>query len=271
MDDGSSPTSEATPSPAPVSASATPGGPLAGRVALVTGVSRAAGIGAAVVRALLADGATVVATGWPPHDEAMPWAGGPGADLPVAIERHDLADAQVPAALVDEVVARHGAIDVVVAVHARSADHDLATTTADELDAAWAVNVRSIVLLAQRLAAVHDPTRPGGRLVWFTSGQHRGPMPDEVAYAVTKAALHGMTATLAAALAPAGIAAMCLNPGPVDTGWAPPTLHAEVASAFPSGRWTAPEDTAAVVAFLVSDAGGALAGQVVDAEFGFRR
>ena len=246
-------------------------GPLAGRVALVTGVSRAAGIGAAVVRALLADGATVVATGWPPHDDAMPWAGAPAAELPVPVERHDLADPAVPGALVDEVVSRHGAIDVVVAVHARSSDHDLAATTAAELDAAWAVNVRSVVLLAQRFAAVHDPARPGGRLVWFTSGQHLGPMPDTVPYSVTKAALHGMTGTIAAAVAPAGIAAVCVNPGPVDTGWAPPALHEQVAAAFPSGRWTAPAATAAVVAFLVSDAGEALAGQVLDAEFGFRR
>lgn len=267
------PTSPGPTSSGPASsepASSQPGS-LAGRVALVTGVSRDAGIGAAVVRALHAGGATVVASGWPPHDDAMPWSGGNPADLPVGVERHDLADPAGPAALVDAVVARHGALDVIVAAHARSSDHDLAGTTAAELDATWAVNVRSIVLLAQRLAAVHDPTRPGGRLVWFTSGQHLGPLPDELPYEVSKAALHGMTATIAAAVAPAGIAAMCVNPGPVDTGWAPPHLHAEVAARFPSGRWTSPADTAAVIAFLVSDAGAALAGQVVDAEFGFRR
>jgi NAD(P)-dependent dehydrogenase (short-subunit alcohol dehydrogenase family) len=47
-----------------------------GRVALVTGVSRRIGIGFAVVRRLLEDGASVLATGWTPHDEEMPW--GPG-------------------------------------------------------------------------------------------------------------------------------------------------------------------------------------------------
>jgi 3-oxoacyl-[acyl-carrier protein] reductase len=50
--------------------------PLSGRVALVTGVSRRIGIGAAIARRLLADGALVFASGWTPHDEEMPW----GAD-----------------------------------------------------------------------------------------------------------------------------------------------------------------------------------------------
>jgi 3-oxoacyl-[acyl-carrier protein] reductase len=68
--------------------------PLAGRVALVTGVSRRQGIGAGLARRLLADGASVLASGWEPHDAEMRWGadvggvtalldplGGPGARL----------------------------------------------------------------------------------------------------------------------------------------------------------------------------------------------
>jgi 3-oxoacyl-[acyl-carrier protein] reductase len=244
--------------------------PLQGRVALVTGVSRPIGIGHAVAERLQALGAAVVRSGWPPHDAEMPWGPGDGLDDADSLPR-DLADPSAAGELLDAVLARHGAIDIVVAVHARSSTQSLATMTADELDRSWAVNVRSILLLAQGLLARHDPRRPGGRLLWFTSGQHRQPMPGEVPYAVTKGALHQMTATVAEALADAGIVANCINPGPVDTGWAAGTEHEEIARMFPSGRWGTPDDVANLVAFLVSDAGGWIQGQVLDSEGGFRR
>lgn len=248
--------------------------PMAGRVALVTGVSRRRGIAAAVALRLQAMGTTVVATGWPPHDAEMPW-GEEGPPDGLAIERHDLADPAVPAALIDDVVARHGRLDAVVAVHARSSGDDLAHTSAAELDACWAANVRSIVLLAQRFAQVRagfaSAADPPGRMLWFTSGQHRGPMAGEIAYAVSKGALHQMTATLADALVDAGILANCINPGPVDTGWADGEVHAIVERRFPQGRWGTPDDVANLVAFLLGDDGSWIVGQVIDSEGGFRR
>jgi 3-oxoacyl-[acyl-carrier protein] reductase len=80
-----------------------------------------------------------------------------------------------------------------------------------------------------------------------------------------------MTATVAAALADAGIVANCINPGPVDTGWATGAMHGEIAARFPSGRWGTPDDVANLVGFLSSDAGGWIQGQVIDSEGGFRR
>ena len=259
-----------------------PTAPLAGRAALVTGVSRRAGIGFALVRRLLADGASVLASGWSPHDAEMPWGedvDGPGALTTLARADRlayvaaDLEDPSAPQALVDATVERFGAIDVLVATHARSSRSDLAAVTAEELDRCWAVNARATVLLAQALAARHDPSRPGGRLVLFTSGQHLGPMAGELPYSVTKGAVHQMTASLADALADGGITVNCVNPGPVDTGWAQREegLHAAVAARFPSGRWGRPEDVANLVAFLVGDEGGWLTGQVLDSEGGFRR
>lgn len=246
-------------------------GPLAGRVALVTGVSRRIGIGAAVAQRLHVLGATVVASGWPPHDEEQPWGTSPLDAGPLAVQRDDLADPAVPAALVDDVVERHGAIDIVVAVHARSSSQDLATVTAAELDASWAVNVRSVVLLARRFAERHDPARPGGRMIWFTSGQALGPMGDNLPYAVTKAALHQMTASLADQLIDRGIVANAINPGPVDTGYADAETHRAVATMFPTGRWGTPDDLANLVAWLVGDDAAWIVGQVVDSEGGFRR
>jgi 3-oxoacyl-[acyl-carrier protein] reductase len=249
--------------------------PLAGRVALVTGVSRPIGIGSAVASRLHALGATVSATGWPPHDTEMPWGDTPLDDPPFEVGCHDLEDPSTPATLIDETVERAGGIDIVVAVHARSSAVPFPAVTADELDRCWAANVRSVVLLAQRLADRHEPSPveapPVGRMIWFTSGQHLAPMDDEIAYAVTKGALHQMTRSIDHALSRSRIVANCINPGPVDTGWAEGDVHRSVEARFPDGRWGTPDDVAGLVAFLVGDEGARIRGQVIDAEGGFDR
>jgi 3-oxoacyl-[acyl-carrier protein] reductase len=243
-----------------------------GTVALVTGVSRPDGIGAAVAERLHELGATVVATGWPPHDAEMPWGSPPAASWPFSLGRHDLGQPDAPAALIDEVIDRHGRLDVVVAAHARSSSASLADVDADDLDRCWAANVRSIVLLAQRFAERHRrASASSGRMIWFTSGQHLAPMDGEIAYAVSKGALHQMTRSLAHALGEAGIVANCINPGPVDTGWADAPTHGSVAARFPDRRWTSPAEIAELVRFLVSAEGRVLRGQVIDAESGFDR
>ena len=63
----------------------------------------------------------------------------------------------------------------------------------------------------------------------------------------------------------------CLNPGPVDTGYADPEALRRVARAFPAGRWTTPAEIADVVAWLVGPHSRLITGQVVNAEAGFRR
>jgi 3-oxoacyl-[acyl-carrier protein] reductase len=248
---------------------------LDGRVALVTGVSRAVGIGASVAVRLHDLGATVVATGWSPHDAEMPWGEQPLGSLPFEVGRHDLDDPTAAGALIDEVVELHGRVDIVAAVHARSSHESLDAVSADELDRCWAVNVRSVVLLAQRFSQRHVSTPssdpPIGRMLWFTSGQHLGPMDGEIAYAVSKGALHQMTRSIDHALSRAGIVANCINPGPVDTGYVDGEAHTAVAGMFPDGRWGTPGDIADVVGFLASDEGAWIRGQVLDVEGGFRR
>lgn len=250
-------------------------GPLTGRVALVTGVSRSVGIGATVATRLHERGATVFATGWPPHDAEMPWGAQPLADLPFDLERHDLEDPSVAPALVDEVVEAHGRIDIVAAVHARSSDGSLDEVTVDDLDRCWSANVRSVLLLAQQFARRHVPAPEGeppiGRMLWFTSGQHLGPMDGEIAYAVSKGALHQMTSSVDHALSTSRIVANCINPGPVDTGYAVGDVHDMVAARFPDRRWGTPHDVANLVAFLVGDEGAWIRGQVINSEGGFDR
>jgi len=256
-------------------------GPLAGRVALVTGVSRRIGIGAAVAARLLDDGARVATTGFEPFDAEMPWdtdpggaaaalAAHPAADRWHSLEALDFADPAAADRVVAETIERLGRLDVLVAGHARSSHQGFAEVTAEELDACWAVNARSVVLLARSLAE-RRPPGPGGRLLYFTSGQHVGPMAGEIAYAVSKGALHQMTATLSDALVDRGVTVNCIDPGPTDTGYATGRAHARIAAMFPGGRWGQPRDVARLVAWLASDEAAWITGQVHVSEGGFRR
>ncbi|MQA83648.1 MAG: SDR family oxidoreductase [Streptosporangiales bacterium] len=256
--------------------------PLAGRVAVVTGVSRRAGLGFAVARELLAAGARVLIHSWVPHDESQPWGadpagvaelvkdlGGEGSRLAhVAV---DFAEPAAPAEVINRAVEAFGAVDVLVANHARSSKQSLTEVTAAELDLSWAVNAWASVLLAQAFTAVHDDSRAGGRVILFTSGQHLAPMSQELPYAISKGAIHQMTLSLSDALIDRGITVNTINPGPVDTGWADPDLAGRVGHALPAGRWGRPEEVARLVRWLASDDSAWITGQVINSEGGFRR
>ncbi len=251
-------------------------GGLRGRTALVTGVSRRAGIGFAIARRLIADGAEVYVQGWSPHDREQAWGEGEaigdslGATAP-SVDQCDLGEPGAPEQLMERAVRRLGPVDIVVANHARSSHQSLEDLTVDELDRSWAVNTRASVMLVRAFAAQHDDTRPGGRVVLFTSGQHLGPMTAELPYAISKGAIHQMTFSLADAVAARGITVNTVNPGPTDTGWASDELTREVGTALPRGRWGTPDEAASVVAWLVGDDAASVTGQVIDAEGGFRR
>ncbi len=258
------------------------GGALAGRVALVTGVSRRIGIGFAVASRLGAMGADLLVHSWAAHDAEQPWGADPGgvetvlAELrravPTKVEHvaADLADAAAPEQVIAAAHDAFGHLDVLVCNHARSSSRRLGELTAAELDLAYAVNTRASLLLVQEFARRHDG-RPGGRVVLMTSGQDLGPMPEEIPYAASKGALHQITPTLADALADRRITVNCVNPGPVDTGYASGEAHARVASAFPSGRWGQPDDPARLIAWLATDDARWITGQVINSEGGFRR
>jgi 3-oxoacyl-[acyl-carrier protein] reductase len=226
------------------------------RVALVTGASRPGGIGAAVVRRLAADGLRVVVHGWPPSEGE--------ADV-VA----DLGEPDAPERVVEACLARHGRIDVVVANHARSSSVRLGGLTAAEVDATLAVNVRATLLLARVLAERRPGAERGGRLVLFTSGQYHGAMADELPYVASKAALHGLTKSLAIELAPRGITVNCVDPGPTDTGYADAARAEEVKRLAPRGRWGTPEEAARLVGWLVSEEADWVTGQVIASDGGW--
>lgn len=257
------------------------GRPLEGRVAVVTGVSRRIGIGYAIARRLAQDGAAVVAHHWSSYDAEQPWGAdpldGPGviealrADVPSARIVDVEADFVHPAAaltVMDAAAEAFGHVDILVANHARSFGQSLASITAAEIDLSMAVNVRATLLLAQRLASQHDDARDGGRIVWFTSGQHQGPMPDELPYIASKAALHELTVSVAAGLAGRAITVNCINPGPTDTGYVDEETRRAVAERHPRGRWSEPDDAARLIAWLCSDEARWVTGQTLVSDGG---
>ena len=233
---------------------------------LVTGVSRRAGIAWNVAQRLHLEGWEVTATGWPPHDLEQKWGADPAAPSCGGIhwEAADLADPEVPDRLVADHAARHGGLDALVAIHARSSSGGIGELTAKELDLSFAVNARATLLLVQ--AAARARVR---RVVVFTTGVHREPMPSEIAYAVSKAALQGITRTLAAALAPRGVTVNCINPGPVDTGYASSEARLSVAEQMPMRRWGVPSDIAPLVSWLLSDTAAWVTGQTLDVDGGW--
>jgi 3-oxoacyl-[acyl-carrier protein] reductase len=252
------------------------------QIVVVTGVSHRAGIGFAVAQRLLRDGAKVLIHSFSPYDAEQPRgadAGGMdalieelgGAPGRLAHVEADLGDPDAPRRVIEAAMNTFGAVDALVVNHAHSSNQSLETLTAEELDRAWAVNARAAVLLTQAFAASHDDARPNGRVVLLTSGQHLGPMPDELPYAISKGAVHQMTRSLADALADRAITVNAINPGPVDTGWPSDEMRERLLPAFPAGRWGRSEDVAAIIGWLVSDDSAWITGQVIDAEGGFRR
>lgn len=261
--------------------------PLLGRVALVTGASRRVGIGYAIARRLASYGASVFVHHFVPHDAALPWGADPGGPAAVvegvrevadpsagvAELSADLADPRGPARVVAAAVAAFGRVDILVCNQARSGgDGPLSAMDATMLDGHYAVNTRASILLAKEFAARFTGRDVrAGRIVFMTSGQDLGPMRDEVAYAASKGALASITATLADELGEAGITVNTVNPGPVDTGYAPPDVVTTVAAMFPGGQWGDPDDPARLIAWLATDEARWITGQVINSEGGFRR
>jgi len=295
--------------PSPAGSALPPDLPLLGRGAIVTGVSRRRGIGFAVAVRLAELGADVFIHHYSPNDAEQPWGADDLDEVRAGIRSAlvdgarfgdlgaDMADPLAPARIVDAAVAAIGPVRILISNHAKSGgDGSIFDMTPDSLDIHWQVNTRSTLLLTRHFAeqfsgAIGGETAPGvrpatlrpldefatGRVIWMTSGQHDGPMPGEVAYATSKAALAGITATVASELLDRGILLNTVNPGPVNTGYLDPDttdrplddLLAHIATT-PFGRFGLPNDPARLISWLVTDEGRWLVGQVLTTDGGFR-
>ena len=241
--------------------------------ALVTGVSRSGGIGAAVARALTRGGWTVAATGHRPYDATEPWGAEPDTPAQMLAERaiaaweeHDFADPAAPARAVAGAEGTVGPLTALVVLHTESRHGGVLETTPDSFDRHMAVNARATLLLCAEFARRFRGGQGAGRIVAFSSGAIHG----EVAYGASKAAIERIVVAAAAELGPLGITVNAVDPGPTDTGWLTPELAERVRAATPLGRLGQPDDAAALVAFLCSPAGGWITGRTLVADGGAR-
>lgn len=251
------------------------------KIAIVTGVSRLKGIGAAICKELAEAGYHIFFTYWRQYDETMPWS--VGADEPLKLKealRHlgvkvecmelDLTQADAPNQLLDQVAVKLGNPDILINNAAYSTNNDFSSITSEDLDKHYLVNIRATTLLSSIFAQRFEKNS-GGRIVNITSGQFKGPMPGELAYATTKGAIDALTITLSAEVAPLGITVNAINPGPTDTGWMTDQIKEDLLPMFPFGRIGVPSDVAKTIKFLVSDEADWITGQIIHSEGGFKR
>lgn len=247
---------------------------LTGRIAIVTGASRRAGIGAAIARSLAAAGADMLLTYFLPYDVEISRLGGNAQEVESLLAElralgvraygleANLRQPQTPRHIIDAAHGLLGAPSILVNNACHSESGGLLELDADQLDRHYAVNVRATLLLCQEFVRRWQGER-GGRIISITSGQGYGPMPGELAYTVTKAAIDAMTVTLAVELAGRGITVNAVDPGATDTGWMPDDLRAAIAARTYLRRIGLPADAANLVCFLASEQGEWITGQVI--------
>jgi 2-hydroxycyclohexanecarboxyl-CoA dehydrogenase len=245
-----------------------------GRIALVTGAGQ--GLGREIALRLAREGARVAV------NDREPSA---GVDAVVAetdgiAAIADVSDPDAVDRMVAAVEAELGGLDVLVANHAYMsmapfAEHDAAD---------WWRNVDvnltgTFFLVRAALPALRR--RGGGRIVMIASEFGVVGWANATAYAASKAGLISLTKTLGRELGPEGILTNAIAPGIMDTpqldvdaadaGVSPAEIRRRYAAESPIGRIGRPEEIAAVVAFLASDAGSAFVGQILQPNGGTTR
>jgi 3-oxoacyl-[acyl-carrier protein] reductase len=238
------------------------------RVALVTGGSR--GIGAAIATRLGRDGADVAITYTSAREKAdeVVRAIEAGGRRSLAI-RADSADADAVRGAVTETVRAFGRLDVLVNNAGIAVVAPLEQFSLDDFDRMVAVNVRAVFVAAQE-ASRH--MAEGARIITIGSvNADRMPFAGGGPYAMTKAAIAGLTRGLARDLGPRGITVNNVQPGPVDTDMNPAEgpLAAAMKGWMALPRYGRGDEIAGMVAYLASPEAGFVTGASLTIDGGF--
>ncbi|WP_246795058.1 SDR family NAD(P)-dependent oxidoreductase [Burkholderia perseverans] len=236
---------------------------LEGKVALVTGASK--GIGAAIAKALAAQGAAVVVT----YSSSKQGAESVVAEIEGAGGRAaavggNVADADQAASLVKTALDRFGGLDIVVNNSGVYAFSPIEAITTEEFHRQFDTNVLGLLLVTQ--AAVPH-LKEGASIINISSAVTRITPPMSAIYTGTKGAVDAITNVLALELAPRKIRVNAINPGYVTTegtvtaGITGSDMEKEFVSKTPLGRAGRPEDIADIAVFLASDDARWLSGE----------
>jgi len=254
---------------------------LINKIAVVTGASRAKGIGTEICRELAREGADIFFTHWSKYDRLMDYCNEDDfkwskhlmeeiRSLGVRCESMelDLSQPDAPRKLLDEVQNKLGSPSILVNNATHSVDVDFRSIDADILNAHYNVNVRGTCLLTVEFARLIEG-KHGGRIINMVSGQDKSPEPGNLAYVATKGAVSTFTKSVAIELAPLKITVNAVDPGPTNTGWMSSELKEELRPKFPMGRLGEPRDAAKLVIFLASEEAEWITGQIIHSDGGF--
>lgn len=246
-------------------------GPLDDKVALVTGAS--GGIGRQIAVRLAESGAHVIVHYSSRRESAEQTAAAvQTAGGKVAVVQADLSHGDGVRQLFAEVDAQGGRIDILINNAGAGETSSIDTIAEEEIDRMYRVNFKSPVLVTQQ-ALTRMPD--GAAIVNISSMSGLMAQPPGFAYAMSKAAIHSFTLSMAVELAARGIRVNAVAPGPVDTdlinGYraSEDAMHA-LSSMAALGRLGTPDDIAQIVHFLASPASGWLTGQIIQASGGMR-
>ncbi|WP_296038641.1 SDR family NAD(P)-dependent oxidoreductase [uncultured Agrobacterium sp.] len=238
---------------------------LAGKTALVTGA--AGGIGRAIVTALVDAGAHVVAFD---RDAAAMEKLSEGCD-PVVVDLSDPAGIEM--AMLD-VLKGDGRIDILVNNAGVLSPNKLAATTLEEWHRLMAINLDAALLLTQAVTPGMKKNRWGRVINIASYAWKSGGLTAGTGYAVSKAALVGLTYSTARELAGAGITANAVAPAYVVSPMIMEQLSEEdrnrQLAAIPVGRLCEPDEVAHAVRFLASPLSGFMTGTVIDMNGGLQ-
>jgi NAD(P)-dependent dehydrogenase (short-subunit alcohol dehydrogenase family) len=248
-------------------------GPLAGRVALVTGGAR--GIGRAIVCALQNEGARVAVADLTFDGADTTGDGGAREGSLPAPEQYavDLAQPDQAMSLPARVAGDLGRLDIVVNNAGRRGIFDFADYPLDDWNATLAVNLTAPFLIA-REASRFMVAQGGGSIVNITSVAAQLGFSRRSAYNVSKAGLTGLTKSIALELGASGVRCNAVAPGIVETSLNAAYLRdapesEAIVTGTPVGHWGQPADIAAAVIFLCSPAAEFVNGAVINVDGGW--
>ena len=245
---------------------------LTNKIAVVTGAAR--GIGRACAERLLAEGAKVVVADIDAARLAETAAaiGSRETVLPVVtdVSKKDQVEALIAAA-----VKRFGRLDIMVNNAGIAMVQDFLAVTKAEYDKVLGVNLEGPFWGTQAAARQMIAQGGGGVIINMSSINSGLANPRVATYAITKGGLNQITATAAVAFARNGIRVVGVGPGTIDTdmihsGFVSDAGERAILARTPLGRYGAPAEVAAVVAFLASDDASYITGETIYPDGGRR-